>query len=155
MVKVASRKVDLKRGVDHIGVCVCFLIHDGKGNLMLHKRGTGARDENGRWDIGGGAIEFGEKIEDAVRREIKEEFKCPVLDMEFLTAYEAQRRHDGQDTHWIALVHSVRVDPTQVKNGEPKKIESIGWFNRKTLPSPLHSQFDKTYKVAIENNIIK
>ena len=65
--------MDIKRGVDYIGVTVNFIIHDGKGNVLLQKRSQNCRDEQGRWDIGGGALEFGEKLEDAVRREVKED----------------------------------------------------------------------------------
>lgn len=45
MVKVAKNNVDLRRGIDHIGVTACFVIHDGNGNVLLHKRGPGARVE--------------------------------------------------------------------------------------------------------------
>jgi len=81
--KVASDKVDLRRGVDHIGVSASFVVHDGQGRVLLQKRGTKARDEQGKWDVGGGAIEFGESIDEAVRREIKEELCVDPLDVEF------------------------------------------------------------------------
>ena len=73
MTHIADEKKDLRRGIDHIGVSASFVVHDGKGRVLLQKRGAGARDENGRWDVGGGAIEFGESIDETVRREIKEE----------------------------------------------------------------------------------
>lgn len=60
MVEVADTTKDHRRGIDHIGVSVSFIIHDGNGNIMLHKRGQQARDEQGRWDVGGGALEFDE-----------------------------------------------------------------------------------------------
>jgi len=71
--KVASDATDLKRGIDHIGVTVNFFIHDGDGNVLLQKRSKNCRDEQGKWDIGGGAVEFGEELEEAVAREVKEE----------------------------------------------------------------------------------
>lgn len=55
MSKVAEEKVDRLRGINHIGVTVCFVIHDGRGNVLLQKRSQRCRDEKGRWDIGGGA----------------------------------------------------------------------------------------------------
>lgn len=155
MVKVASQKVDLKRGIDHIGVSVCFIVHDGKGHILLHKRGPKARDERGNWDIGGGAIEFGESLDEAVRREIKEEFSCQAQDIEFLTAYEAHREHDGQPTHWIALLHAVKVDPKKVKIGEPQKISEIGWFTSQNLPEPLHSQFWRSFPIGVKQGFVK
>jgi 8-oxo-dGTP pyrophosphatase MutT (NUDIX family) len=56
----AEVAVDLKRGVDYIGTTVSFIVHDGKGRVLLQKRSQNCRDERGKWDIGGGAVEFGE-----------------------------------------------------------------------------------------------
>ena len=155
MVKVAAGSVDLRRGIDHIGVSASFIIHDGKGNILLQKRGAKARDENGRWDVGGGAIEFGESIDVAVKREVKEELSTEPLEIEFMTVYDAHRKHNNEKTHWIALMHAVRVDPAKVRIGEPEKIDEIGWFLSSNLPSPLHSQFWKSYRVALKLGIVK
>lgn len=45
---------NLVKGVDYIGVCVVYFCHDGKGEFVMAKRSSNARDEHGRWDIGGG-----------------------------------------------------------------------------------------------------
>ncbi len=155
MVKVANKKTDLRRGVDHIGISASFIIHDGKGRILLQKRGKKARDEQGSWDVGGGAIEFGEPIEDAIKREIMEELVTEPLEIKFLTVYDAFRELNGQPTHWIAIIHAVKVDPDKVKIGEPHKIEEIDWFTSKNLPKPLHSQFNKSFKIALSQNIVK
>ncbi len=63
-------KDNLKPGVDYIGVTTSFYCNDGKGNFLLHKRSKNTRDENGRWDPGGGQLEFGEKPEKGVLREV-------------------------------------------------------------------------------------
>src|SRR5688572_23680600 len=124
MVKIvpAEEKVDLRRGVDHIGVCANFVVHDGKGRILLQKRSQKCRDERGTWDTGGGAIEFGETLEEAITREIKEELRTKPLDMEFLVVYDAHRQNNGSRTHWIAIDYAVRVNPRSVKIGEPDKI---------------------------------
>ncbi len=67
-------KMDLKKGVDFIGITCVFYCHDGKGKLLLHKRSKNCRDEVGRWHVGGGSMEFGEDFEETVKREIKEEY---------------------------------------------------------------------------------
>lgn len=154
--KVAPPKIDLRRGIDHIGVSAVAVIHDGEGRMLLMKRGPGARDEHGRWDVCGGALEFGESIDEALRRELKEELGAEVLDVEFLLAYDAHRVHtDGSPTHWIALVHAVKVDPAKVRIGEPDKIAQIGWFYSHELPEPRHSQFQKSYQPAYDRGIVK
>lgn len=157
MSKVISEedKIDLRRGIDHIGVSVVSIVHDGRGNILLMKRGQKARDERGRWDVCGGALEFGESIDQAIEREVEEELCAKPFDIQFLTAYDAHRVHEGIKTHWVALVHAVQVKPHKVKIGEPHKIEEIAWFTSENLPEPLHSQFPKSFEVAKRLNIIK
>ena len=154
-IKIASKNIDLRRGVDPIGVSASFVVHDGRGNILLQKRGKNARDEKGRWDVGGGAIEFGESIDDAVRREIKEELCCEPLKIDFLTVYDAHRENAGNKTHWVAIMHAVLVNPDDVRIGEPDKIDELGWFNSSNLPSPLHSQFSKSFDVAVAQGFVK
>jgi 8-oxo-dGTP diphosphatase len=151
----AADKIDLRRGIDHIGVSACAVVHDGRGNILMQKRGPKARDERGHWDIVGGAVEFGETIEGAINRELKEELCTKPLHMKFLTVHDAHRvNHYNDKTHWIAIVYSVKVDPKKVKIGEPHKISEISWVNLKNLPSPLHSQFPKALEPAIKTGII-
>jgi 8-oxo-dGTP diphosphatase len=133
-------KKDLKRGVDYIGVNVVFWCHDGKGNVLMHKRSNKCRDEQGRWDCGGGSMEFGETFEDAVRREIMEEYGVQPVKIEYLLTRNVLRGNEGNKTHWIKNLHWVLVDREKVCNGEPEKIEELGWFTFENLPSPLHSQ---------------
>lgn len=144
-----------RKGIDYIGVSASFIVHDGNGRVLLQKRGDGARDENGTWDVGGGGVEFGEAIIETVRREVKEELCAEALDIEFLTVYDAFREMNGHKTHWIAVMHTVRVDPSKVQIGEPGKIDELGWFTSDSLPSPLHSQFWKSYQIALDSGVVK
>lgn len=66
----------LRKGIDFIGVTCVFYCHDGKGNFLLHQRSENCKDEQGRWDCGGGGLEVGEEFEDGVKREIMEEYGC-------------------------------------------------------------------------------
>lgn len=136
----------LRKGFDYLGVTVVFLCHDGKGNIVLSKRGKNCRDEHGRWDPGAGSLELGQTIEQTLKREIKEEYCAVVLDEKFLGFRELHRIHKNKKTHWIALDFLVLVDKNQVKNGEPHKFDAVEWFKLNRLPSPLHSQFPKFLK---------
>jgi 8-oxo-dGTP diphosphatase len=130
----------MKKGTDYTGITVTFLCHDGAGNYLLHKRSAKCRDEHGRWDGGSGGLKFGETIEDALRREIGEEYLADVLDHEFLGYREVFREHEGKPTHWIAFDFRVRVDRDTVQVGEPEMQEELGWFPLDAFPEPLHSQ---------------
>jgi len=140
----------MKKGEDYIGVCVTYFCHDGDGNFLFNKRGVNCRDENGRWDCGGGALEFSEIVEDTLKKEIKEEYCTDVLDYEFLGYMDVHRESDGKKTHWIALDFKVLIDREKVENGEPHKFDEIGWFQLDNLPSPLHSQISNALNLYKE-----
>lgn len=133
----------MKKGEDYTGVSIVYFCHDGKGNFVMAKRSKNCRDEIGNWDIGGGGLEFNDTVKNTLRKEIKEEYCADVLSFEFLGFRDVHREHDGIKTHWIALDFKVLVDPSQVKNGEPKKFENVKWFTLEKLPLPFHSQFPK------------
>lgn len=134
------------KGVDYTGISIVFFCHDGKGNYLLSKRGKNCRDEHGRWDPGGGGLDFDDKVEDVLKKEIKEEYCADILKFDFLGFRDVHRVHEGKKTHWVALDFKVLVDPRQVKNGEPHKFDEIKWFCLDKLPVPLHSQFPAALK---------
>ena len=125
----------MTRGTDYIGVTVAFICHDGQGKVLLQKRSQRARDEQGTWDNGGGALEFGEDFEDAVRREVMEEFGAEVQTLVPLSIYNLLRDYDGVTTHWIAIPYAVQVDPSLVKIGEPHKVDEIAVYDRSSADS--------------------
>ena len=100
---------------------------------MFNKRSKNCRDEIGTWDQGGGGLEFGETVENTLRKEIMEEYCTDVLDFEFLGYRDVHRENDGVKTHWIALDFKVLVDKSKVKIGEPHKFDEIGWFKLRLL----------------------
>ena len=106
----------------------------------MAKRSVNCRDEQGTWDNGGGGLDFGDSVEETLRKEIREEYCTEVVEYEFLGFRDIHREHAGRKTHWITLDFVVRVDPVQVKIGEPHKFDDIGWFKIHSLPAPLHSQ---------------
>lgn len=131
----------MRKGEDFTGVTVVYFCHDGAGRVLLGKRSQHARDEQGRWDIGGGGLEFGDTAEATLRREIKEEYCADVLAFEFLGFRDVLREREGKRTHWVALDFKVRIDPAGVAIGEPHKFDDLQWFTLATLPEPIHSQF--------------
>lgn len=131
------------KGVDYIGIAVCFYCHDGNGNYVLTKRSASCRDEHGRWDFGGGGVKFGETIEQALLREIKEEYGTEPVSYEFLEFDEVFREHNGAQTHWIDFRYKVLLNRELVVNNEPAKHDELSWFTLENLPSPLHSQIER------------
>lgn len=130
----------MKKGQDFTGVSIVYACHDGQGNYIFNKRGANCRDEQGRWDIGGGGLEFGDTVKNTLHKEIGEEYLTDVLDFEFLGYRDVHREKEGKPTHWIALDFRVLVNRDKVGNGEPHKFDAVEWFRLDALPDPIHSQ---------------
>ncbi|OGG12749.1 hypothetical protein A3D77_06860 [Candidatus Gottesmanbacteria bacterium RIFCSPHIGHO2_02_FULL_39_11] len=140
-------------GVDYICVTTPFYCNDGKGNFVIHKRSNNTRDEKGRWDFGGGRVEFGEELESAAFREVREEYGVDGVIQEQLPAHSLLREVNGVKTHWIVVAFFIKVDISKVKNKETKKIEEIRISTLDNLPKPLHSGLKyslKRYKKYFE-----
>ncbi len=125
----------MKIGFDCIGIVVATLCHDGQGNYAMMKRSSKSRDSHGFWDFGGGTVEFGEKLEETLVREVKEEFGVVPI------SYTQIGTRDIIDTeakkHWIGVFYKVEVDRDTVYNAEPETHEDLQWFKLPDVPSPL------------------
>lgn len=143
-------------GIDYIGIAVSFMCHDGQGNFLFHKRSQTCRDEKGKWDWGSGKIEFGEEVEEALRREVREEYGCEILEItEVLPVTSWKTKVAGQDSHWLTVTHIVKVDRNEAKLNEPRSMSEIGWFRLDNLPSPLHKGIDQKMEIFFNSHFKK
>ena len=135
-------------GKEFTGVAIAFICHDGNGNILLAKRSAGARDEHGCWELPAGGLKFGEKVTDALAREVQEEFLTTIKTQEFLGYRDLLRMQNGVPTHWLVLDFLVEVDKDSVRIGEPSKCDEICWVRYGEWPAPMHSAFS----ASIEKN---
>jgi len=140
-------KSNLIKGIDYPGISIIYFCHDGQGNFVMARRSAKARDENGCWDIGGGALEIGQTVKETLVKEIGEEYGTKVLNFEFLGYRDVHRINQGKKTHWLALDFKVLVDKNLVKNNEPHKFDQITWFTLNKLPEKIHSQLPQFFKL--------
>lgn len=136
----------MKAGEDYIAITTPFYCNDGKGNFLFHRRSKNCRDEQGRWDPGGGKLEFGLTPEENVLKEVKEEYGCEGVIQKRIPPHTIIRRNNGKKTHWIAFPFFIKVKRSEVEINEPKKMDEIGWFKLNKLPKPLHTGFKRTFK---------
>lgn len=122
-------------GIDYIGVGCGALIINDKNETLLLKRGTKSRNQAGYWSKPGGTVEFGEKIEDAVKREVKEEFGIDIELIRFLGFTNHIIKEERQ--HWLSISYLARIIKGEPKNMEPEKHDEIGWFSFDNLPEKL------------------
>src|SRR5690348_8756884 len=72
-------KNTMRKGIDYIGVGVGAVLFNREGKIFLSKRGKKSRNERGKWECPGGALEFGESFEDTIQREMEEEFGIKIV----------------------------------------------------------------------------
>jgi 8-oxo-dGTP diphosphatase len=126
----------VRKGVDYIGVAAGAMIIDDEGKLFLAKRSQTVKNERGHWETPGGSVEFGETLEEAARREIREEFGVDIDVVDTFPA--ADHLIPNEHQHWVAVTFLARIRGSQVpKIMEPDKCDEIGWFALDALPSPL------------------
>jgi 8-oxo-dGTP diphosphatase len=124
-----------RRGMDFIGVGVGALIVDAQGRLFLAQRGPLAKNERGLWEFPGGSVEFGERLADALRREMREEFGIEIEVLELLDVVDHILPEEGQ--HWVSPTFLCRVLSGEAVIREPGKCSTIGWFNPEDVPAEL------------------
>jgi hypothetical protein len=104
--------------------------------VFLAKRGKNAKNERGHWENPGGSVNYGETLEHAVKREMKEEYGVEIEIISQFPAADHLIPADNQ--HWVATTFLARIKPGQTPQiMEPTKCDAIGWFPLGKLPSPL------------------
>lgn len=68
----------MKPGTDYIGVSVGVCLVNDKGEIFLAKRSQHVSNERGCWEKPGGKVDFGESLQDAIKREMKEEYGIEI-----------------------------------------------------------------------------
>jgi len=125
----------MKRSVDYIGVGVGALLVDGAGRLFLSRRGARANNERGLWDFPGGSVELGEKLADALAREMREEYGIEIAVGELLDVVDHILPDEGQ--HWVSPTFICTITSGEPVIRELGKCTEIGWFHPDEMPDEL------------------
>ena len=123
----------MKKGFDYIGVGVGAIIFNKDGKVFLAKRGSEARNEKHKWEFPGGSVEFGETLENALVREIREEYGFVIDVVQLLDVVNHILPEEKQ--HWVSPAYLCRYKNGKPCIKEPHKCEEIGWFNIGAIPS--------------------
>lgn len=125
----------MKRGIDYIGVGVGAIIVNRTGQVFLARRGPQAKNERGLWEFPGGAVEWGEKVTDALQREIREEYGIEIEVRDLLDVVDHILPDEGQ--HWVSPTFVCALRSGEPRILEPGKCEAIGWFDATAVPADL------------------
>ena len=129
---------DLRRRVGHetiIMPCACVIIEDGQGKILLQKRA-----DDGKWGYHGGAVERDESVEDALRREVREELNLELDEIRLFGVYSGPDYHhvypNGDETSCIDIVYVCGKYHGEMKL-QKEEVAEAAWFGRDTLPDNL------------------
>jgi len=125
----------MRRGVDFIGVGVGAIIVNREGKLFLAQRGPQAKNERGLWEFPGGSVEFGERLTDALKREMREEYGVEIEIRDLLNVADHILPDEGQ--HWVSPSYVCVIKSGEPRIKEPGKCTAIGWFEPEALPADL------------------
>ena len=106
---------------------------DGGRVLLIKRRKP---PEAGHWSLPGGKVEYLETVEDAVRREIREEIG---VEIELLRPLFLSEMIGIDDAHWVSPVFEGRIISGEPRVCEPDKIGGLLWASLDDPPAPLAS----------------
>ena len=126
---------------------VAALIIDAENKLMLVKRGV--EPDYGKLDLPGGFVDPGESMENALKRELKEELGLEVASFEYLIS--APNEYVFSDFTVFTLDFAFKVIPRSLKNLRPMddilsyKFYSEDELNYDDIPATSIKYFVKQY----------
>lgn len=108
---------------------------ESDGKILLEKRNH--EPFFGLWCIPGGHIDYGEPVEKALIREVREETGLQVINYSFFNYYTEY--YDELNWHAVALIFVVYTTGTLKK--QPEEVQELRWFTREEL-HPLSFAFE-------------
>ena len=126
--------LELRKLVGHrplLMVGAAVLILDEQERLLLLKR-----SDNGCWGPPGGAVEPGEVVETAARREVREETGLELGELELFGVFSGPelfyRYPSGDEVHNVTIAYWARLDAGQVQLNEEHT--AWNWFACGEIP---------------------
>lgn len=105
------------------------------------------RTDDGLWGLPGGALELGETLEDAARRELLEETGLVAGELTLLDVYSGAefflRYPNGDEAYVVGATFSAGVIKGQVAEPDGREVTQLRYFALSELP-PEMSTFNRT-----------
>lgn len=122
-----------------------------RGNKVLLGRRKGGKQSNGFWGLPGGHLEWGEKMEDAALRELKEETGLIATKATFYNLTNDIRIYGDETEHRIQVGFMVTDAVGEPQLCEPESCSEWQWFSVDALPwNEIFSPFAKQLKAYMD-----
>jgi len=124
------------------------LIFNREGKVFLMR----SHKWRGKWVLPGGHIELGERMEDALRREVKEETNLDIRDIEFICFQEfIYDDRFWKPRHFIFFDYACRTDSTDVQLND--EAQEYVWVTlEEALKMPVEHYTEVTIREYMKTN---
>jgi 8-oxo-dGTP diphosphatase len=110
--------------------CEAYILRDGK--LLLGKRGR--VDGEGTWGLPGGHLDFMERADEGLIRELEEETGIKVSASAIILLALTDDLRPNRNEHYLHITFKVDIGSQQPKLLEPDKCSEWAWFDPDSLP---------------------
>lgn len=112
-------------------IWVGAIVKNRQGKILLLRRVDSSSWAGGSWQLPGGKMEWGEKPEDTLHREIQEETSCTLLsDSKLLGMYTSTISTSQYAFHVLHIIYLSQIT-TPIKISEDH--DQYGWFEYKEI----------------------
>lgn len=116
--------------MSNIRIRVAACIFNQKGELLLFKHRRGHHEY---WVLPGGGLEFGETIEQGLKRELKEELNVEISVGNFIEMHEAII--PDQNRHILNLFYKAEIISGIPKLAQEERLADFAYFSLNALAS--------------------
>ena len=140
---------------DHPYVGVDAIILNDKGEILLEKRAQGMSTFPGYWAIPGGWMEWGETVEQAVKREVQEELGIEVEVVKFIGKYFDTNTFPIKKYSRVALPHICKIVSGEPTAYQKEEVEEVKWVSpQNALDLEIAYDHKEMIRYAIDNGLI-
>ena len=131
---VKSPKDNVKVGKDCIGIgCGAIILNDKTEVLLIRRKNLGEdRTTPNMWSVPGGEVNFGEKVEEAVIREVKEEVGVDIEIIRHIGHYDQILKKSK--VHWHCDSFLCRIKKGTPEIMEKDKFDRLEWAPINDIP---------------------
>jgi len=127
---------------------VAALVRDEDGRVLM------VQHVEGRWQIPGGAVDPGERPEEAAKRELREEASVEIELGDLLGVFGGPEYEttyaNGDEAGWVVAVYSASIGSGTPTAGDPDEIQDVRWFTPADIPAlDLHASTRRTLELLL------